>query len=229
MEPTKVRLGFVLTLIVVLTPSACLSQEYLPLSFGSSWHYEGVQGAQERQTVVGTVDVWGMSTRVIQFTESTHNPGLKNYWTTEPDRDVLLWGFNRKGFGWLYNPPIRVLDAPLFIGKTWSTTVQIFSVPDTVLVGTFPFAFTVYEEGVISVPAGSFSAFGIGSTTPLPARYSISGEVARAEPQGSADVWYSEGVGRVRYIADQRYDLESYGQPTPVLSATWGSIKRQFR
>jgi hypothetical protein len=123
-----------------------------------------------------------------------------------------------------------MLDAPLFIGKTWSTTTQVFSVPDTVLAGTITLAFAVYEAGIINVPAGSFSAFGIGPTTPSPAvGYSLSGEVARSRSQGSADIWYSEGVGRVRYIADQRYDLESYGQPTPVLSATWGSIKRQFR
>jgi hypothetical protein len=64
---------------------------------------------------------------------------------------------------------------------------------------------------------------------PLPSdRYSLSGELVRWESRGVAETWYSEGVGRVRYMADQRYDLESYDQPTPVLSATWGSIKRQF-
>jgi hypothetical protein len=231
---TLVTLPSVLSTLLygLATPAMCYGQEYLPLDLANTWEYEGSLEGHERKTVVGTIDIWGMSARVIEYTESTHNTGLQNYWTIESDRDILLWGFYRavEGFGWLYNPAIRTLDAPLFVGKTWSSTVQIYSLPDTVLVGTFTFSFEVYEEGTISVPAGNFQAFGIGTRPPLPAHgYSLSGAATRSESGGSPDDWYSEGVGPVRYITDQRYDLLSFDQTTPVLPATWGSIKGQFR
>jgi hypothetical protein len=47
-------------------------------------------------------------------------------------------------------------------------------------------------------------------------------------PEGQS-YWYSEDVGVVQYTSDDLYQLVSFGQPTPTVSATWGAIKRRFR
>ncbi len=161
-------------------------------------------------------------------------PGLINYWTSAPDGGVLLWGFSRPTWGILYQPPIRMVDAPLFVGKTWSESVDLYALPDTNFYMTMDFGFEVHEDPELTVPAGAFPTFGIGgpsggTSTILDGRYTLTGEVV-ANKSPSANTWYSLGVGMVQDSLDYLYQLETYtDHPVAVEVSSWGAVKALYR
>jgi hypothetical protein len=118
------------------------------------------------------------------------------------------------------------------VGKTWSRTVQVYSLPDTVDNGSVEIAFEVYEEGVVATPAGDFPSFGIGQALPvlafLPEGYSLIG-TAVAAGRAEATEWWSAGVGEVQYQSSDLYRLSSWGGATSTAEANWGDVKRLFR
>jgi len=119
--------------------------------------------------------VWDEEVFVISYAPSTQNQGLENYWTTEPDGDVDVWGFWRPilEVGFIYDPVIRLVDAPLYLGKTWSQTVDVYTLPGPVYSGTIELTYEVLEEGTVVVSGGSYYSFGIGQNLPagLPAEF----------------------------------------------------------
>jgi hypothetical protein len=208
------------------------AQDYFPLQEGYLWRYEGIAGAGETNVVQGTVTLFGEEASVIDYQESTVNTGLENYWTTEADGDVKLWGFFREveNIGRAYDPPILVLDAPLSVGASWSTEVDIYSYPDLVYLATGVVSFEVLEEGVVVVPAGAFFAYGIVNTFAASAHggFSLSGEKAPGT-RGSAPRWYSASVGLVQYDSDQLYQLEYSNLPVSIEATTWSRVKTPYR
>jgi hypothetical protein len=145
---------------------------------------------------------------------------------------VQLWGFfrNKEGFGALYQPPVRALEAPLVVGNTWSDVVSVYLLPDTTYAGSFAISWMVYQKGTLEVPAGTFFVYGIGTTAEPILRhggssYSLNG----TRNGGESEQWYSNGVGRVQYDTDTLYQLVFYEQPTAVTGVTWGKIKAHFR
>jgi hypothetical protein len=51
---------------------------------------------------------------------------------TQPDGDVELWGFHRTldAIGFVYDPPVLLVDARLEVGKTWFHEIDYYSYPD---------------------------------------------------------------------------------------------------
>ncbi|HEY2956467.1 MAG TPA: hypothetical protein VGK89_14605 [Candidatus Eisenbacteria bacterium] len=197
--------------------------------------YSGLQQASETMTVTGTVLIRGRQAFVIRYGPSLYNEGLENYWSTSPDGDVLLHGFNRslENFGYVYDPPIVLLDAPLAVGSTWTQTVNYYALPDTTPAGTFTITFGVFEAGALAVPAGTFYAYGIGQAPggvmvlAGTGTFSVTGR--RITSSSTATDWWAEGVGRVKYASDQEYQLESFTGPTGTDAITWGGLKALYR
>jgi hypothetical protein len=156
-------------MVIGILEVSVASADYLRLEAGNRWSYSALFGAHETHVVTGTAEVDGHETYVIQYQQSTENDGLEQYWTTQPDGDALIWGFYRQleGFGWLYRPPIVVVDAPLFEGKTWHQRVARYDLPDTAFLDSLDIFHEVTEEGLVSVPAGSFHSFGIADSIPV--------------------------------------------------------------
>jgi hypothetical protein len=88
----KTTIVCILTLILVGPASG---EDYLPLATGNFWSYFVVDGPVEMRVVGEQVPINDVQTFPIEYTMSPDNEGLINYWTSEPDGGVLLWGFWR--------------------------------------------------------------------------------------------------------------------------------------
>jgi hypothetical protein len=222
-----------LLLWIFLLPAAA-DPVYLPLGLGTTWSYETPARDAETMTVTGTIDLLSSTVTVIEYSESTANDSLENYWTTESDGDVLLWGFFRAesgGWGYAYDPPVRVVDAPLYVGKTWTIESQVLSLPGGAPTGTLSGELTVSWEGELTVPAGDFECFAIESVDTLPPpRLPVDVRIDGRETGSSfyPTEWFSDGVGRVQYDSDTLYELVSY-LASPVERTSWSTIKTLFR
>lgn len=177
--------------------------------------------------------MFGSDVSVISYDQSTENNGLTNFWTVEGDGDVNLCGFYRsgEGFGRAYFPPIKMLDAPLAVGQTWTESCDIYTYPDLVKIGELQISFAVYESGPVSVPAGDFETYGIGFAFPLeqapptPVGFSIDGAVETAQRGAGASEWWALDVGKVQYRSSDLFQLTTYDLPTPLQSLSWGRLK----
>jgi hypothetical protein len=207
---------------------------FLPLEIGNTWSYEAPPDEAEIMTVIGVTEVLGAEVKVIDFSASTYNDPLQNYWTLGTDGDVLLWGFFRDedgGWGAAYFPPISMVDVPASVGATWACTTQIYSLPGEIPQDVAVFELTVTWEGVLSLPAGSFQAIGVGFADPSQAEagssgYFLDGRLRRGRSE--AERWYSDGVGLVQYDTTSLYQLLSFGT-TPVEPSSWARIKVLYR
>jgi hypothetical protein len=231
---------WIVALVALLIPTFAQAQSYLPLVEGNWWRYLTPDGDYETQTVDGTIELNGASAHVIRYSGGD-NDQTENYWTVDPSGDVYLWGFYDppRGFGFLYDPPILYLDAaPLFLGKGWQTRTRFYTLPDMRYFGTYDIAFEVYEEGVVQVPAGEFSTFGVGPAYPTIPGLAGRTVAGTADPEAigrsgagrlSADTWWAEGVGTVQVNSWTFLRLYDYQQmPTPVNAESWGRIKSLF-
>lgn len=223
----------ILTLILV-GPAA--GDDYQPLATGNFWSYFVDDGSVEMRVVDEQVTIFDTPTYPIVYTESSQNEGLINYWTSEEDGGVLLWGFWRQTWGMVYDPPIREVDAPLYVGKTWTNMVDIYALPDTSFHQTLEFSYSALEDPELNVPAGLFPTFGIGEPEPDPAAplfldgsYTLSGELRTSQTRG-ANRWYSLNVGVVQELLGNLYELRTYtDHPVAVESSSWGAVKALYR
>ena len=227
------RLASLILMAVAILPHPCPAEEYLPLQLGNRWEYTSPEGDETRE-VTGTFDLWGEEVYVIGYPESVHNLGLENYWTTNVEGDVFVWGFwvDEEEWGVLYSPPIPVVDTPLYLDKTWSHTFDTYVLPDTTYAGQNEIGFRVYWEGVLSVPAGDFFAYGIGQYLPVGPGFlgdrCISGELAVDQHREEPTCWYSDGVGEIQYWTSDVYRLVDFGQPVAVAQTSWGAVKALY-
>lgn len=220
-----------------LGAGASHAQSYLPLALGNRWTYQGVNGLHDVQVITGATTIQGRTVSVKSYLESSSNTGLENYWSEELDGDLLVSGFFINGvdpWGVVYDPPLLVLDAPLALGKTWTTRSTVYRLPDMTSLGTFDFTLAVFEDTTLVVPAGTFRAFGIGQSPMLAmaaiaprAFFSLDGALQASS--GSPSDWYAAGVGVVQYDADDLYQLAGSELPTPVAATSWGKLKRLYR
>ena len=90
-----VRVSLAILTCALVTQPALADPDYLPLQVGNTWSYEGSGGYAETMTVIGTTEVLGEVVSVIDYSASTSNEPLENYWTRASDGDVMLWGFFR--------------------------------------------------------------------------------------------------------------------------------------
>jgi hypothetical protein len=236
---TRVGIGLFVLCAAVLGPSCgpARADDFLPLAVGNFWEYVDEDGDVEIQVVVGTAEIWGTEVHVVEFQESPVDEGLLDFWTSGPDGNVCLWGFWRDDAGWglLYDPPVRFVDAPLSLGKEWENTFDAYGLPDTLLVGTSHLSLVVTEEGDLTVPAGVFHSFGIATDEgegpgPVPGDYTILGRRRAADGvRDASQWWWSDGVGQVQYGASGLFQLSSYFMTTPAQPLSWTRIKAVYR
>ena len=211
------------------------AESYFPLHVGNTWHFVDDEATVEVQSITRTDVILGRDVFVNSFVTSTTNLGLDQYWIEAPDGDLLLAGFDRKldGFGVLYEPPLLWLDAPLALGKEWTSSSEALLLPESKSLGTIDVGLRVYEAGPIEVPAGTFDAFGVGqflvpaSTIQALASLNLDG-TARTAGSNVTD-WYAAGVGDIRYDFNTPMQLTGYELPTPALASTWGRVKQAYR
>ena len=229
---TRSILGL-LAIFLLLGASPLYADEYLPLEIGNYWSYLSEGSLVETRVVSEQVTMFDQDVFAIDYTESPHNQGLRNFWTSGDDGDVFLHGFEN-GLGLYYDPPITIVDAPLYLGKTWTSTVDVYTLPDTAYYSTWDIKFSVLEEGLYQVGAGSFPGFGLGNPEPTSGSrqlkgYSFDGQILGAS-KSEADHWYSNGIGEIQYDTDELYYLESHsGGTTPTASLAWDGVKALFR
>ena len=222
---------------ITLLASAALGQVgYWPLAEGNTWTYVSDGGQSETLLVTEQIPIFGHSAWVVDYPESSWNEPLENYWSEGPDGQVYLHGFWRDdqgGWGYLYEPPVLFVDAPLAVGDTWSTTYDTYQLPGEIFDEQRTITLTAVEFGTYVVPAGEFEAFGVGYARQAVLeragrQYSLTGEAL--EPGGrDAGHWWSLGVGRIRYHVTDALQLESYMIGTVATEArSWSGIKNLF-
>lgn len=239
MKPVWMCLGLrTLVCFCALIVSAMTgAASYLPLCIGNSWEYES-PSFWERATVERTTPLWGTEVYVIGYDDAGPSGDTENFWTSEPEGDVYIWGFRvpSDNSGILYDPPIPMVDAPLDLGKTWSCVFDAYLLPDTTYLATLEITFEVLEEGLINVPAGTFYAFGIdyvmNGDPEVPA---LEGRSLAGYPQvwganRQAKDWWCAGVGEVQYMGygGQQFQLIAYELPTAAAVMSWGAIKAKY-
>jgi hypothetical protein len=224
---------FILSLILLLVGPVA-AEDYLPLETGNFWNYVAEDGTMEMQVVGEQVPIFQGNAFPIIHSGTAGNEGLTNFWTSETDGGVLLWGFSLPSWGYIYQPPVRVVDAPLYVGKTWTETFDIYSLPDTAFVETIEMTFSVYEDPELTVPAGEYPTFGIGGAepgfaTPLGKRFTLAGKSLTGLSRNVTE-WYSQGVGVVQMDYSQLLQLETYtDHPVVVEGSSWGAVKALYR
>lgn len=221
---------------LVGTPENARCQTYQPLDIGNFWSYQGPSGEQETHIVQGTRVIRGTPVYVVKYSGG-HDDGLENYWTTDASGDLFLWGFYAPNaeFGLVYDPPLLFLDSPLALGDSWQTTFSAYSLPDTSYFGQFTFRQKVYEEGVVTVPAGDFYAYGVGEapgapspSIPFLADHDLAGNAISTTRGGAPTSWFSQDVGEVQLNAFVFLKLTAYLAPTPTTPSSWGALKHRF-
>jgi len=225
-------------LLYILLALPASAQDYQPLTPGNFWTYLLDDGTHQVRVVGEMVSLFGNMVFPLGHPEMDSYQNLVNYWSTGPDGDLLLWGWSRGNGGYYYLPPIVLVDSPLALGKSWSTTVDVYAVSDSSFVSADEFSFAVYDHADITVPAGTFESWGVGYGTSskknfIEGRYNLMGEEIGAEVSaGTGDVesWYAEGVGLVQHNLSTVHRLEDYsGRLVANKATTWGGIKAIFR
>jgi hypothetical protein len=192
-------------------------ENYLPLVLGNRWEYALPGGDTEIQVVDRTEVVRGREVFVIAHSVDG-TPIQEDYWST-PDGDVLFHGLYRpiEDFGVLCDPPVKLVEAPLISGSTWSTMVELFVLPDSLSIGFNIFSFAVTGVEELQVPAGLFTTTAI---EPL-------GIAAELGVIHFPTRWVTSGIGTIRLGGTVPHDLETYSVVLPVLPTSWGAIKWQ--
>jgi hypothetical protein len=217
-----------------------VAHTYQPLTIGAQWVYVNQVHGPQTMTITGERVVLGALTRIRHQSEAAQT--YENYWTADADGNLWLHGaYNYDGFNIAYLPPIQMASAPLFEGKTWVTQGILLYGLDGTPSGETPFDYPlrVYTEGVLTVPAGDFYAYGVGYDTGSRLiftregkSYDMFGRALDADPvrvDDNSTEWYSDGVGLVMFGYADRFLLESYGFPVPVEHRSWGGIRALYR
>ena len=229
----RINLVVSIAVLVALSPGALAagSSDYFPLVAGTRKQWVTDSSAVPRGTavVVGQTTFHGRQVWAIETRWESRTNHLTYYYSVESDGDVLYHGARDthtgglKTLDWVYEPPLRVLEAPLVAGQQWTDTVEHSRFEDGVLIGHYPnyrrHARVVEENASITVPAGEFTALRVSYTEPS------------TEPRDT-DVWYVSGIGSVHTeVLRNGYPYASsslWEAPTPTEARSWGSLKAAF-
>jgi hypothetical protein len=236
----RVHTALCATLVFLLQSQPAPAAPWLPLGLGTRWEYRGVAGAHQVETITGTRVIHGRTVSVKQYAEGT-NAGLENYWLLDVDGSVLLAGFNNPSaaLAYAYEPPIRMLPVPPAVGPGASVQTTIHDLFTDAALYVYYLQYDVSEHVQLALPAGSFDAFGVGQAIMLPISQFGGGRTLALDGRTLAPSdksiflvnttdWYAEGVGDVQYISDDRYQLVSFGLPTPTARTSWTAIKHLY-
>lgn len=225
--------GFVVASLITAAAGRVVAQPF-PLSETMEWIYEvTLQNATETMSVnfFGIASVGGLPTHVRIFSGGSDD-GLRQYWSEDVDGAILLHGWDRDGLSVQHNPPIRWVDVPLTVGKTWESTTQS-------LFGTLVIAFEVVGHGPVTVPAGTFDCATVTYTVTGPmawktASYGLTGRrsdvAAGGNGTGNTES-YADGIGVVESVfGTSRTDrLVSVSDVVAIRAKTWAAVKALYR
>ena len=220
------------------------AQDYHPLTVGSQWEYFSTVDGTDMMSITGEEEVLGTLTRVRR--EIAEAETIDTFLTQDAAGNLFCHGSRNLTLHleFAFVPPLRMVDAPLSLGKTWTITqVMRYHFDGTPFTEEpFDLVFRVYTEGNVSVPAGDFFAYGVGYSLGFPGRFRASagdldilGHHPRDQNRQSYPMeWYAVGVGLVihTYLEDEQlgYRLVSYSiVPTATHNETWSGIKVLFR
>lgn len=232
-----------LAFLALLPAGSAHAQNYHPLDEGLHWEYSSTADGVMQMTMMGDRTVFGTQTRIRLQEEETQT--YENYWTSDASGNLFLHGaYNSDGFGLLYDPPIQMISAPLFLDKTWTNEeIHIFDLDGNPWgSGPIDYPLRVYTEGIVTVPAGDFYSYGVGFDVGPGARFTMEGNsydvfgrrVDDTETrEDNATDWYTEDVGETissNYLDESLgFRLVSYDAPVPVRPMSWGVIRSLFR
>jgi hypothetical protein len=213
-----VAIGWLLLVLAAPAASAAeIGESYLPLVPGNTWTYSITIGAPpEVQTVGQKIDVRGRPAYPILHTVDA-TPIEEDYWSTL-EGDVFYHGYYRpiEDIGILCDPPVKLIEVPILPGESWSTTTELFLLPDSISLGSATFTFASPGTEIVDVPAGVFTAVLIEPIAVDPAASGILSFPRR---------WVVPGIGWVRIENGGERDLMSYSVVMPVLPTSWGMVK----
>jgi hypothetical protein len=222
---------------------------YQPLDVGSVWQYSNDLGETQTGTMVGHRVVLGVETAVrheVFVGDGRSSQVFENFWTAGADGDLYLHGAVNytDTFEIAYNPPVLMVDGPLELGEAWVTSgIQAYDLEGNPLgMGPFDYGLMVYSVGDVTVPAGTFHAYGIGAYFGRPLMqgragrvYDVLGRRLRVSVDAGsreASDWYAEDVGLVQHSSqaspEKTMKLTAW-QPSPVRDVGWGRIKALFK
>ena len=233
-----------LAAIAGFPPSAAEAWNYHPLVIGNSWGYENDLGETQEMEIVGEFTVLGVTTRVRRQVEQDQT--YSNYWTRDASGNLFLHGARNDGYDWhvAYDPPLKMVEAPLFLGKSW--VVEDFEVIDIEGFRTLALepemGLSVYFEGNVSTPAGSFYSYGLGWYPQPPAdgrgilggAFSLLGRKLDGDGGPRIDIldWYCENLGlsqQTDYAGGEHpLQLLFFIGETPILPSSWTEIKALY-
>ena len=231
----------IVLLTLVSAPSIVRGDSWMPLDIGTRWEYRGVGGAHQVEMITGQANVRGRIVAVKSYSDGP-DAGLDNYWLLDADGSVLLAGFLNPSaaFALAYEPPIRFLAVPTDPGPKPVQHIVAHNLFTDAVVGSFDIQMELTGNVVLTLPAGTYQAVGVGQVAPATAQSLATGISfaldGRRLPPGDASVsavtpsdWYSYGVGVVMLQSSDLFQLVSFGVPTATASSTWGAIKRLYR
>jgi len=169
----------------LLVAGAALAQGFLPLAVGNRWSYTSdLVGPDIREVIYGP-DPLFEDTYVIEYDVSDHSPGLRNTWSADEEGDVFLHGFRRiePRVARYYDPPLRLVNAPLYAGKTWAVTTNISSTIGGPVISTMTIRYTVTEPVTVVVDGRERQAWGVLESV----------ELATNKAAGIGTEWATDG------------------------------------
>jgi hypothetical protein len=213
----------------------------LPLEVGNYWEYVSASAGHQVETITATQTLLGRTVFVKSYTGG-FNAGLENFWLTGPDGEVMLAGFNHRSFSsaLAYDPPITICGGAPLVGDTWTTHTTAYNLADMSVYAVFDITFGALEEVSLSVPAGTFPCIGVGQVpfATSPASTCIAGlglaldgrqvSATRVDSSTDATDWYSPGVGEVKYVGGDTFELAGYGNTTPARPMSVGQLKARY-
>jgi hypothetical protein len=232
--------------IAFASEAPAAESQYFPLAEGWQWEYAGDEGDATTTMVDGLQQVQGTQAIVLHWQYADGNDDeLEQYYSVAEDGSVYFHGFNLDNGDIVisYRPPFLFLPPALNVGDRWCSVTQPFvglngDVPDG---GPFEVCSEVLSFEELDLPAGIFPAYGVLQVYALTGSSDLDQGVATvfserdvfgrpSSGRGMVTDWYSSGVGTVALDIYQYFELSSYLEPpTPVQSATWGSVKHTFR
>jgi hypothetical protein len=222
------------TLALLCLGASAARAGYFPLDEGIVRVYEVTMDnvvETDSRYFLGTTEYNATTTHILHYT-SGPDDGLSQYWSEDANGDTWFHGFDREGLSAHYTPAILWLDAPLFVGKTWQSTV---TAPIQVILH-----FEVLAQESVTVPAGTFPCFTVGySVDPVADKRgmrglgiaSLTGRRAQVLGAGSSES-YSDGIGLVQWgLGLGRTDRLKSIEPDQVaiMPTTWTGIRQLFR
>ncbi|MBU1700894.1 MAG: hypothetical protein KJ927_03305 [Candidatus Eisenbacteria bacterium] len=234
--------GFIVMVVVLSAgfPSSLFGQNYHPLETGTEWYYENIEYGPMSISMTGDKLVLGVWTKVRHQEEALQT--YENFWTCDDDGNLFLHGAHNLDDGWqaVYVPPVKMINAPLYLNSTWITEdIMVYDFDGNPIWGPFNYGLKVYWEGEVNVPAGDFYAYGVGINPSIKSAHFKSidshdmfgrrGEETEDPPPGYPEDWYAADIGMVRHIdaAPWYWNLVWWKGPQPTSSKedSWGRLK----